>query len=110
MTEYKPNMVSYTSNANSDQLAVFSEIWYGPNKGWQAYIDNKPVDHIRANYILRALKIPGGNHNITFKFEPQSVSKGGLISKIFSFIITGLLLFYLANYLRPEEKKWFNWQ
>ncbi len=94
LTKYEPNYLVYQSNAKSEQLAVFSEVWYGPDKGWQAYIDGKPVSHIRSNYILRALRIPAGQHSVEFKFEPQSYQTGKLLSAIFSSILLlGLLGF-----------------
>ena len=46
LTEYKPNHLTYTSNASAEELAVFSEVWYGPDKGWNAYIDGQAVEHI----------------------------------------------------------------
>ena len=92
LTDYKPNHLTYQSNANSEQLAVFSEIWYGPDKGWQAYIDGNPVEHIRANYALRAMKVPAGNHKIEFVFDPKSYKTGRLITSIFSgLLMLGLL-------------------
>lgn len=72
LTAYEPNKLVYKTESGSNQMAVFSEVWYGPNKGWQAYIDGKPVPHIRANYILRALSIPAGNHVVEFKFDLPS--------------------------------------
>ena len=110
LTSYKPNELIYTSNSSSDQFAVFSEIWYGPNKGWQAYIDGKEVDHIRANYVLRAMNIPSGQHEIKFRFDPQSVKTGGLVSMIISLIVMILLIIYLINHFRPEDKKWFEYK
>lgn len=93
LTSYAPNELVYESNTNADnQLAVFSEVWYGPNKGWQAYIDDVPVDHIRVNYLLRALKIPIGQHKITFKFEPSNYYTGKTISLLASLIIVGGLI------------------
>ena len=94
LTQYEPNHLIYQSDAKSEQLAVFSEVWYGPNKGWQAYIDGKPVSHIRSNYILRALRVSAGQHTIEFKFEPKSYQTGKLLSGIFSSILLfGLLGF-----------------
>ncbi|HBX51950.1 MAG: hypothetical protein A2275_00405 [Bacteroidetes bacterium RIFOXYA12_FULL_35_11] len=78
LTSYHPMKLSYEAKATSDQLAVFSEIYY--DKGWNAYLDGKLVPHIRANYILRAMKIPAGDHKIEFKFEPKSYSVGNKIS------------------------------
>ena len=92
LAEYAPNHLVYNSSANSEQLAVFSEIWYGPDKGWNAYIDETPTDYIRANYLLRAMKVPTGQHKIEFKFEPKTFKTGETISSIFSVLmILGLL-------------------
>src|SRR5690606_13983434 len=71
----------------SDQFAVFSEVWYGPDKGWQAYIDGKEVDHIRVNYLLRGLKVPAGQHEIIFEFKPKSFYTGGNIAMVCSYLI-----------------------
>ncbi|RYX88694.1 hypothetical protein EON78_07500, partial [bacterium] len=69
LTSYHPNRLSYKFKSNTEQLTVFSEIYYQP--GWNAYIDGKLVPHFRANYILRAMVIPAGEHTIDFKFEPK---------------------------------------
>jgi hypothetical protein len=108
LTDYKPNHLTYQSNSPSEQLAVFSEVWYGPNKGWQAYLDGNPVDHIRANYLLRAMKIPAGEHKIEFVFDPQSYKTGSLMTSIFSaLIMLGLLGFggftFYQSYKEGEE-------
>ena len=96
--------MSYTANTTSEQLAIFSEVWYGPNKGWKAYIDGQPTDHIRANYILRAMRIPAGQHKIEFKFEPDAYYTGVTISMISSLLILlsfiGLLGFMGYTYFQ----------
>ncbi len=106
LTDYKPNYLSYKTNTHSDQLAVFSEIYYA--KGWQAYIDGKPVPHFRADYILRAMKIPEGIHKIEFKFEPSIWKTGNSISLIGSvlfvlFILGGL--FWIIKKKKIKEKQ-----
>jgi len=78
LTSYKPNDLVYESNASSEQLAVFSEIYYP--SGWNAYVDGKPTPHFRVNYVLRAMRIPGGKHNVEFKFEPRAIATGEKIS------------------------------
>lgn len=93
LTNYSPIELKYSSNSTSDQLAVFSEVWYGPNLGWQAYIDDKPVEHIRVNYLLRGLVIPAGQHNVRFEFSPASYKTGGMIS-----LISSILLFILLGF------------
>lgn len=103
LKEYSPNKLVYQSETNGDQLAVFSEIWYGPDKGWQAYIDGKAVDHIRANYVLRAMKVPSGSHTITFEFKPKSYYLGETISLICSSILLLLLVFVIFKALRKDK-------
>ncbi|MEM1216336.1 MAG: YfhO family protein [Bacteroidota bacterium] len=94
LTEYRPNRLTYTADTNSDALAVFSEVWYGPDKGWKATIDGKAVDHIRVNYLLRGLKIPAGQHEIVFEFDPATYRLGKGVSMASSAILLlGLLGF-----------------
>lgn len=90
LTNYKANHLSYTSSATTKQFAVFSEIYY--DKGWNAYIDGELVPHIRANYLLRALPIPSGQHTIEFKFEPQTYYATENIT-LFSSLIVIIALF-----------------
>jgi hypothetical protein len=85
LTSYAPNKLVYESNAKKDQLAVFSEIYYP--KGWNAYVDGALTEHINADYVLRAMKVPAGKHNIEFKFEPETYYTGEKISLAGSSII-----------------------
>ncbi len=105
LTRYAPDELEYTSDCEAEQLAIFSEIWYGPNKGWNAYIDGKKVDHIRANYILRALKIPAGKHTILFKFESTIYEKGSSIAFISSIILALLIALGLFLIVQRFFKK-----
>ncbi|MEM6965114.1 MAG: YfhO family protein [Bacteroidota bacterium] len=101
LTSYAPNHLTYQSNTTSDQLAVFSEIWYGPDKGWQAYVDGNEVDHIRVNYALRGLRIPSGQHTIEFKFSPQKYKIGKMITLVFSLAILVAFLWMIWRGLQP---------
>lgn len=94
LTAYAPNHLTYSSSSDREQLAVFSEIWYGPDKGWQAYIDGEPVEHIRVNYLLRGLRVPAGQHNIEFRFNPRSYQLGVWVSRIFSTLTLVAVLGY----------------
>ncbi len=92
LLEYAPDKLKYEFVSNDEQLVVFSEIWYGPNKGWKAYIDGQPAEIIRANYLLRAMRVPAGEHTIEMVFEPDNYYKGVMISRVFSgIILIGLL-------------------
>ena len=90
MTSYAPNHLEFECSNDNDGLAVFSEIYYP--KGWTASIDGKKVDILRANYMLRALNIPAGEHQITFDFRPTSYYTGETIAKISSIVIILLSL------------------
>lgn len=96
LTEYQPNRLVYQSETTEEQLALFSEIYY--EEGWQAYIDGEETDHLRMNYILRGMVIPGGNHKIVFEFHPRSYFTGTKVSLASSILL--LLLFLGALYLQ----------
>jgi len=90
LTEYQPNDLKYKYNSKKDGLAVFSEIYYP--KGWNAYVDGKETPHFRANYILRAMVLPAGEHTVEFKFEPSAYYVGETVSKISSILLILLVL------------------
>ena len=94
LTEYQPNYLKYEATVNSgSQLAVFSEIYYP--KGWKSFIDGKETPHIQADYVLRAMVIPAGKHQVEFKFEPSSYYVGNKVSLASSI----LLLLAIGGYL-----------
>ena len=70
---------------------IFSEIYY--DKGWNAYVDNKLTPHFRANYVLRGMQVPAGNHTVEFKFEPTSYYTGETVAYASSIILLLLLGF-----------------
>ncbi|MBX3256855.1 MAG: YfhO family protein [Chitinophagaceae bacterium] len=74
LTSYSNDEIKYATNAASPQFAVFSEVYYPA--GWNAYIDGKKTDYAKVNYVLRGMTVPAGKHEIVFKFEPESYSKG----------------------------------
>jgi Bacterial membrane protein YfhO len=96
---YKPNHLTYTSNNANAGLALFSEMYYG--KGWKAYVDGKETTIYRADYVLRAVEIPAGKHNVEFKFEPQVVQTGSTIALVSSI---GMLLLLVGG-IYVERKK-----
>lgn len=80
LTNYQPNQLEFKSQSKTPQLAVFSEIYY-PH-GWKFFIDGKEVPYIKADYLLRAVHVPAGNHDIRMVFEPEVIEKGKWISLI----------------------------
>lgn len=90
LTHYAPNHMEYKSSATDDQLALFSEVYYP--QGWEVTVDGKPAEHFRANYILRAMIVPAGEHSIVFEFKPKSYYTGATISAISSSLLILLLI------------------
>jgi len=105
LKEYTPNKVTYFSNSTSNQVAVFSEIFYDGAKGWNAYLDDKLVPHFRADYVLRAMEVPAGTHKIEFKFEPKSIVVGNKIAYAGSFLLFAFVFGTLgfAGYRKMKE-------
>ena len=99
LDSYQPNHLKYTSINANEGLAVFSEMYY--KNGWNAYVDGNKVEHLQANYVLRALLIPAGKHTVEFKFEPQVVQTGSTITLVSSI---GILLLLMGG-IYFERKK-----
>lgn len=104
LVEYQPNRLVYKANAATNSLAVFSEIYYP--LGWKAFVDGKESDILRANYILRALELSPGEHEIEFRFEPNSYYLGNIVMMISSWIlvlVVGFGIFMLWRESRNTE-------
>jgi hypothetical protein len=86
LTEYLPNKLTYAVNVSGEQaLAVFSEIYYA--KGWTATIDGQETTILRANYILRGLEIPRGEHTVVFTFKPSAYHLGSKVATTSSILL-----------------------
>ena len=91
LTDYAPDALTYRYAAAQPGTVVFSEIYYAD--GWQAFLDGKPVPHFRADFVLRAMQVPAGPHEIKFVFEPKEYKIGNTVSLISSL---GVLLAVVA--------------
>ncbi len=103
MAEYKPNKLTYKVKAASEQVAVFSEVYY--ENGWQAYIDGKAAPHFRADWILRAMRIPAGEHEVIFKFEPKGYHISRTVATASSGLLTLMLIGAVIFMLLPKKKE-----
>ncbi len=94
LADYDSDFLSYAVDAKKEELALFSEIYYP--KGWQITIDGQPAEMLRANYTLRALRIPAGQHTVEFRFEPQSIKVTDSIAyaALIIMLLTAILLMY----------------
>ncbi|WP_047245664.1 YfhO family protein [Maribacter thermophilus] len=102
LTDYKPNHLTYSSKNMNPGVAVFSEMYYA--HGWNAYIDGTPTDHFKVDYVLRAMRVPEGQHTIEFKFEPKVVEQGSKIS-LASTILLGLVFLGGLGFTFYRNKK-----
>ncbi len=103
LTAYEPNRVVYETDNAGDGVAVFSEIYY-PD-GWQVSIDEKEAPLARANYVLRALYVPAGQHTIEMRFDPQSlhVTEGIAYAGLSLLAIGALTAVGLGCYRRRKQ-------
>jgi hypothetical protein len=96
LTKYQPNSLEYKTQSKASQLAVFSEIYYP--EGWKMFIDDVQVPYVKADYLLRAVVVPAGNHTVQMVFEPKVIATGkiiSLISLLIFLILSGLGIYFL---------------
>ena len=106
LVNYAPNDLKYSFISKTDQVVVFSEIYY--DKGWNAYINGHKVPYVRANYLLRAMPLKAGNYEIEYKFEPTSYSLGNTIALISSLLLVLSLLGYIFLQRNKSRKTSLN--
>lgn len=80
LTKYQPNELEFNTQSKTPQLAVLSEIYYP--KGWKMFVDDQEVPYIKADYLLRAVYVPSGNHKVKMLFEPAVIEKGKVVSMV----------------------------
>jgi uncharacterized membrane protein YfhO len=95
------DIVTYKSSSATPQFAVFSEVYY--SKGWKAFIDGKETDFVKANYVLRAMPVPAGDHTIEFRFDPASQKIGSTVTLICSVLMIALLGFGLWTFYKKRQ-------
>ncbi|MGE6397784.1 YfhO family protein [Chryseobacterium scophthalmum] len=104
LTKYEANELEFKSQSKTPQLAVFSEIYY-PH-GWKVFVDEKEVPYIKADYLLRAVHVPAGNHHIKMIFEPQVIETGKWISLLCFGLFIALSAFGIF-WLNKKKKRTF---
>jgi hypothetical protein len=77
ITKYQPNRIELQSVSDSDTYLVLSELFY---PGWHAYVDDNKVQILRADYLLRAIPLTAGRHNIVFVYRPASFLAGAALT------------------------------
>lgn len=91
LTSYTPNRLTYETNNAQDGIAVFSEIYY-PD-GWHVTIDGQPAELARADYILRTMHVPAGQHTIEMRFDPTSLHvTEGIAYRALALLVIGIIV------------------
>jgi len=103
LLDYRPNYIKYQSANTDDGFAVFSEMHYP--SGWNAFVDGKAAPHYKVNYALRGIKVPAGEHEIEFKFEPEIIQTGSKIALGSSILLGLIIVGGLGFSLRPKKSK-----
>ena len=100
LTQYAPNRIAYTVESEKGGLLVFSEVYY---PGWQATVDGQPAELGRVNYVLRAMKVPAGKHEVVLEFRPASVSTTNTVAYIAIALILILLIGAAVSEVRRQR-------
>ena len=101
LAKYGLDDISFTSNNSKNGLAVFSDIYY--SKGWTATVDGKETPIMKADYVLRAIMIPAGQHTIAFHFAPKSFYTGQKVALISSILLILLCLCALYPLVKKDS-------
>jgi len=104
LISYQPDELRYKYSAREEKLAVFSEIYYPA--GWKCYIDGKESRYFRADWVLRGMVVPAGDHEIMFTFKPSSYYTGNKVSLASSVLL--ILLFggyFFTKYNRRPKSE-----
>ena len=103
MKTYDANRLTYEVNSPKGGVVVFSEIYY---PGWQAFIDGREVEVGRADYILRALQVPAGKHEVVMTFDPVSLHTTETIAYIaLALLLVGILAGIVLHIRQPRQPK-----
>ena len=98
LTAYEANRLAYEVNSQKGGVVVFSEIYY---PGWTCTVDGQDTQIARADYVLRAIRVPAGKHTVVMTFDPQTVHVTETIAytalAILALLLIGLLITHLKG-------------
>ena len=101
LTAYAPNQLTYEVKSATGGVMVFSEIYYPE---WTATVDGKPVEIGRADYVLRALKVDKGQHQVVLTFDPKSVKQTETVAYAAYVVLLLVVLFGLYAEWKRKQK------
>lgn len=100
LTAYEANEAKYEVESEKGGLVVFSEVYY---PGWTATVDGQPAEVGRANYVLRALNVPAGKHEVVFTFAPQSIQATETIAYVALAVMAVMVLIAVVLNVRKKN-------
>ena len=103
LAEYRPNYLKYEYTAPEESVAVFSEIFY--DHGWTAYVDGEAMPYFRADYVLRAMKLPAGTHTVEWKFRAPGWTAAEAVTLVSSLAILLGTLAAVIYYIRRKRQE-----
>lgn len=106
LEEYRPNYLRYKATAQGNALVVFSEIF--TKQGWTVKIDGEEARPLRADYILRAVELPAGEHTVEWSYRAPNWALVEGIALACSVVVLAaflLTLIYLIRNARRQENK-----
>ncbi|MBQ6208513.1 MAG: hypothetical protein IJK42_01895 [Prevotella sp.] len=103
LTAYEPNQLTYDVQSQKGGVVVFSEVYY---PGWTATVDGgEPMEMGRVNYILRAMKIQPGQHQVVLSFKPKSLERTETMAYVsYGILLVAILLGLFFGYRNRKEK------
>lgn len=105
LAEYRPNYLRYEYSLPGQAVAVFSEIYY--DQGWKAYVDGQEAPYFRADYVLRAMRLPAGEHTVEWRFRaPHWTAAESVTGACSALILLGALaavVYSVRRKRRPTE-------
>ncbi|MGH7731180.1 MAG: hypothetical protein ACRENJ_08025, partial [Candidatus Eiseniibacteriota bacterium] len=91
---YRLNDVTVDVDTPGPALLRVADLWY---PDWVATVDGRPVEILKADYLLRAVAVPAGRHVVEFRFASPAMRRGLLLSGASLLVTLGLLA---AGWLR----------
>lgn len=103
LVEYRPNYLRYEYEADAESFAVFSEIYYA--KGWTAYVDGKQMPYVCADYLLRGMELPAGQHTVEWRFRAPAWGAVEAVTLVSSIAVLGACVAYVVVSLLRRKKE-----
>ncbi|MEM8928415.1 MAG: YfhO family protein [Bacteroidota bacterium] len=101
--DHRPDVITYATKNSNRGFVVFSEMHYP--QGWVVSLDGTEVPHYKVNYALRGMEVPAGQHEITFRFDPEVVKTGSTIALASNIILALVMLGGMVWVFRKPKKK-----